>query len=320
MDRLEVMAVFVAVVEAGSLSAAGRLLDMPLATVSRKLAELEAHLKASLLNRSTRRLELTDSGRLYLDACKRILSEVGDAERAAAGEYSQPKGELVITAPVVFGRLHVLPIVTQFLQAFADVDVRLVLGDRVSQLLDEHIDLAVRIGPLQDSAYKVANLGWLHEVVCASPAYLLAHGTPRLAADVAQHACVTFDTLAASHQWLFHDQGVVTPVPIRSRLIVNTAEAALDAAKAGLGLTRLLSYQVDEACTNGELRVVLDAYQAPTIPVSLVFNAQKHIPLKLRSFLDFAAPRLRVRLQRLARCAIAGEDGIKNPKRRLKTR
>ena len=194
MDRLDAMTVFLAVVDDGSLSAAGRRLGMPLATVSRKLAELEGHLGARLINRSTRRLELTDPGRAYEQACRRILDDVDGAERAVAGEYDTPRGELAITAPIVFGRLHVLPVVNEFLRANAEVDVRLALGDRVAHLLDEHVDVAVRIGVLPDSRLNAVPLGTLRSVVCASPAYLKAHGTPRTPADLDPHRCITFDS------------------------------------------------------------------------------------------------------------------------------
>ena len=299
MDRLNAMRVLLAVVEAGSLSGAGRRLGMPLATVSRKVADLEGHLKARLLDRSTRRLELTESGRAYVDACKRILGEVDDAERAAAGEYSTPRGELVVTAPVVFGRLHVLPIVTQFLNDYPAVDVRLILGDRLVHLLDEHIDLAVRIGSLKDSSLKARSVGSLRQSVCASPAYLKARGVPKHPNDLAAHACITFDALEAPARWVFAVDGASLPVPVHSRLIVNTAEAAVDAARAGLGLTRLLSYQIDAACRAKELAVVLAAYEPPPIPVSLLFGGHDRIALKVRAFVDFAAPRLQARLPRI---------------------
>jgi DNA-binding transcriptional LysR family regulator len=308
MDRFDAMSVFLAVVEAGSLSAAGRRLDMPLATVSRKVSELETHLKARLLNRSTRRLELTDTGRAYVDACKRILVEVGEAERAATGEYSAPKGELVITAPVVFGRLHVLPVVTEFLLAFPAVNVRLALGDRITHLLDEHLDLAVRIGTLPDSSFKATGVGWLRRVVCGSPAYLASHGVPQTPADLDNHDCVTFDALASPDQWVFRYEQSELAVPVHSRLVVNTVEAAVDAARTGLGLTRLLSYQIDAARRAGDLAVVLEAFEPPPIPVSLVFNAQQRIPLKLRAFLDFAAPRLRERMLVLAEAASTSQN------------
>jgi DNA-binding transcriptional LysR family regulator len=187
MDRLESMTVLLAVVETGSLSAAGRTLGMPLATVSRKVSELEAHLKARLLHRSTRRLRLTDAGSAYVGACKRILEDLNEAERAAAGEYSAPRGELVITAPVVFGRVHVLPIVGEFLKLYPEVDVRLALNDRSVDLLQDHVDLAVRIGELSDSSLIATRVGMIRRVVCASPAYLAQHGQPQAPAELGRH-------------------------------------------------------------------------------------------------------------------------------------
>jgi DNA-binding transcriptional LysR family regulator len=296
MDRLEAMAVLVAAVEAGSLSGAGRHLGMPLATVSRKVSELEAHLKTRLFNRSTRQLTLTDAGRSYVAVCKRILEEVGEAERAAAGEYSAPKGDLVITAPVVFGRLHVLPVVTQFLRAHPEVDVRLLLADRISNLFEDHIDVAIRIGPLPDSNLIATRVGLVRRVVCASPAYLEARGTPKAPVDVAAHDCVMFGGLTASSTWLFTADKADVSVAIRSRLVVNTAEAAIDAAIAGVGLTRVLSYQIAAARRAGALTVILEPFERVPWPVSLVYASQGMLALKLRAFLDFAAPRLKRRL------------------------
>jgi len=298
MDRLDAMTVFLAVVDDGSLSAAGRKLGMPLATVSRKLAELEEHLGARLLNRSTRRMELTDAGRGYEQACRRILDEVASAEAAVAGEYDTPRGELAVTAPLVFGRLHVLPVINEFLRANAEVDVRLALGDRIAHLIDEHVDVAVRIGVLPDSRLNAAPLGQLRAVVCASPAWLKAHGTPRTPADLAAHRCITFES-TFSAPWRFAGGAAFTPV--RPRLIVNTAEAAVDAAVAGLGVTRLLSYQADAALRAGRLRRLLKRFEPEPIPVSLVWDGQQRVTSKLRRFLDFAAPRLRGRLAALQR-------------------
>ena len=296
MDRLESMAVFEAVVAAGSLSGAGRRLGMPLATISRKLTDLEQHLNARLLKRSTRQLALTDAGRSYLTACKRILQDVGEAERAASGEFRAPKGELIVTAPIVFGRLHVLPVATAFLEAFPEVDLRLILGDRVVNLLDDPVDLAVRIGDLPDSSLSAARIGAVRRVVCASPTYLAKHGTPDAPGDLAAHRCITFDTLMASSAWRFDGKSGEISVPVHSRLVVNTAEAAVDAAIAGLGVTRVLSYQVEAARSSGKLAVLLRDFEPAPTPVSLVYSRQGPLPQKLRAFLDFAAPRLRERL------------------------
>jgi DNA-binding transcriptional LysR family regulator len=296
MDRLDAMTVFLAVVDDGSLSAASRRLAMPLATVSRKLAELEAHLGARLLNRSTRRLELTEPGRAYELACRRILDDVEGAERAVAGEYDTPRGELAITAPIVLGRLHVLPVITAFLRANAAVDVRLALGDRVAHLMDEHVDVAVRIGELPDSRLNALAVGTLRALVCASPAYLKRHGTPRAPAELAAHRCITFDATFPT-PWRFAGGQVFTPA--RPRLAVNTAEAAVDAAVAGLGVTRVLSYQADAALRAKHLRRLLHGFEPEAIPVNLVWDGQGRVTSKLRAFLDFAAPRLRERLAAL---------------------
>lgn len=296
MDRFESMTVFLAVVDAGSLSAAGRKLGMPLATVSRKVSELEAHLKARLLSRSTRQLKLTDAGREYVVACKRILDDVDITERTASGEYLTPRGHLTITAPMVFGRLHVLPVITEFLQTYADIDVRLVLGDRIVGLLEDHIDLAVRIGELPDSSLSATRVGAVRRVVCGSPGYFAAHGTPKLPRDLGTHQCITFEGLMSAQGWDFKSGKTVVSVPIHSRLVVNTAEAAIDAAIAGVGITRVLSYQIETAQRQRLLSAVLQKFEPAAIPVSLVYSKQQRLPLKLRAFLDFTAPQLRSRL------------------------
>jgi DNA-binding transcriptional LysR family regulator len=297
MDRFESMAVLLAVVEAGSLSAAGRKLGMPLATVSRKISELEKHVKARLLSRSTRQLTLTDAGRDYVAACKRILEDVNEAERAASGEYSAAKGDLVITAPIVFGRLHVLPITAEFLEAYPEIDVRLALGDRVVNLLEDHVDLALRIGELPDSSLIAKRVGTIRYVVCASPKYFAERGVPKSLHDLAVHQCVTFGALMSPDSWVFRVNGADVSVPIHSRLIVNTAEAAIDAAIAGVGVTRVFSYQMEDARRAGLLRVALREFESAPIPVSLVYPSQGRSPLKLRAFVDFATPRLRERIK-----------------------
>jgi DNA-binding transcriptional LysR family regulator len=296
MDRLESMTVFLEVVAIGSLSGAGRKLGMPLATVSRKVTELEAHLKARLLNRSTRQLTLTDAGREYVIACKRIVEDLAEAERVASGEFSAPKGDLVITAPIVFGRLHVLPVIAEFLQAYPEVDVRLLQGDRVVNLIDDHVDVAVRIGALPDSRLSATRVGVTRTAVCASPDYFAARGTPATPLDLTAHRCITFEALMAAHAWSFDMNGREVSVPIRSRLIVNTAEAAIDAALAGVGITRVLCYQFEQARRAASLQLALQPFEPATLPISLVYNSQKRLPLKLRAFLDFAAPRLRERM------------------------
>jgi len=296
MNRLESMSILVAVVDACSLSAAARQLGMPLATLSRKVAELESHLNTRLLHRTTRQLSLTEAGSSYVAACRRILEEIGEAERAATGEYAAPKGELVVTAPIVFGRLHVVPVVVEFLAQYPEIDVNLVLTDRVVHLMDEHVDLAVRIGELPDSALVATKVGTVRRVVCGSPAYLAKRGVPERPLDLAAHACISFEVLAFKRAWVFGSGKSERSVQIHTRFTVNTAEAAIAAAILGVGLARVLSYQVEDALRDGLLRLVLETFEAAPLPLSLVYKEQAPIPLKLRAFLDFVTPRLRNRM------------------------
>ncbi len=296
MDRLESMSTLVAAVEAGSLSAASRKLGMPLATVSRKVSELEAHLRTRLVTRTSRRLTLTDAGRSYVAACKRLLEDIEEAERAASGEYSAPRGELIITAPIVFGRLHVLPVAMEFLKAYPDIDIRLTLADRLVNLLEERVDLAVRIGDLPDSSLVAMRIGSISRVVCGSPDYLAKRGTPKSLRELNTHDCITFEGLASADAWTFATGKSLVSVALHSRLVVNTAEAAIDAAIAGIGLTRVLSYQASIAIDAGKLAVVLREFEPPPWPVSLIYGGGRFLPLKLRAFLDFTAPRLKARL------------------------
>jgi DNA-binding transcriptional LysR family regulator len=293
MDRFDAMSVLLAVADGGSLSAGARRLGMPLATVSRKVSELEAHLHARLLNRGSRRLELTDAGQSYVAACRRILEDVVEAERTASGEYRAPRGELVITAPVVFGRLHVLPIVGAFLKAYPDIDVHMTFADRVVSLLEEHVDVALRIGELPDSSLVATRVGTTRRVICASPDYLIARGTPATPNDLASHDCITFEGLMSPRAWAFRASGSEQSISVHSRLVVNTAEAAIDMAVAGIGLTRVLSYQIAAPLADRRLVIVLEPFEPAPAPVSLVYGGHGLLPLKLRAFLDFASPRLK---------------------------
>ena len=296
MDRLEAMSILLEAVETGSLSAAGRRLGMPLPTISRKVSDLEAHLKTRLLLRGGRKLVLTDAGRNYVAACKRILEDVVEAERVAAGEYRAPTGELVISTPLVFGRVHVVPVVTEFLKAYPDIHIRLQMTDRVVNLIEDHIDLAVRIGALPDSSLIATRIGTANLVVFASPAYLAARGTPRTPEDLAAHDCIAFDALSAGDRWDFASNRVGSSVPIHPRLRANTAEAVIEAALGGLGIARTMSYPIAPAVAAGALGIVLRDYELPAVPISLVYPSQRLLPLKLRAFLDFATPRLRERV------------------------
>ena len=270
MDRLESMSMLVAVADGGSLSAAGRKLNVPLTTVSRKVSELEAHLGTQLIQRSSRRIALTDAGTAYIEACRRILDDISEAERTASGEYQAPRGELVITAPIVFGRLHVLPVICDFLKAYPEIDIRLVQADRNISLADEHIHLAVRIGTLPDSTLKATRVGEVRRVVCGSPSYFALHGIPTRPEELAGHDCITSDVLDAPDVWRFGSGRSEMAVPVRPRMYVTTAEASIDAAIAGIGVARLLSYQVARSMGEGSLILALQDFEPPPRPVNLL--------------------------------------------------
>jgi DNA-binding transcriptional LysR family regulator len=293
MDRLDSMSILVTVAEAGSLTAAARLLDTPLTTVSRKISDLEGHLKTQLLTRSSRRIGLTDAGRSYVAACKRILEDVGEAERIVAGEYTAPKGELSVTAPIVFGRLHLVPVLADFLRAYPDIDVRLTLSNRQVNLTEEGIDAALRVGDLPDSALIATRVGTIRRVFAASPEYLKARGVPQNPADLVGHDCIGVQGFTGSGFWSVADGG---EIPVRYRLIVNSTDAACEAAKEGMGIVSVFSHHVASNFQDGTLVSVLPDFRRETLPLSLVRGAGEYLPLKLRAFLDFVTPRLKARL------------------------
>jgi DNA-binding transcriptional LysR family regulator len=293
MDRLEAMSTFLAVVEAGSLSAAARRLKTPLATVSRNVSELESRLRTKLFNRSTRQLVLTDAGGSYVAACKRILADVTEAERAASGEYTAPTGELNVTAPVGLGRIYLIPILADFLKAYPDIKASLILTDRVLSLFQEQIDVGLRIGALPDSSLIAIRVGAVHRMACASPTYLAARGTPRTPDDLAGHDCISYSAFVSPDVWPFVRDKTNVAVPVHARLIVSSAEAACDAACAGIGITCAFSYHFQTALECGALTTLLDEFQPPTRPVHLVYTANRFLPIKVRAFLDFTAPRLK---------------------------
>jgi DNA-binding transcriptional LysR family regulator len=303
MDRLAAMSILLRVVESGSFSAASRDLRMPLATVSRKVSELESHLGTRLLIRTTRKLAMTEAGAAYVASAKRILEATDEAERAAAGEYHRPRGELIVTAPVLFGRLHVLPVVADFLAAYPDIDVRLLLSDRNLHLVDDHVDIAARIGALPDSGMVATRLGAMRTVACARPKLLAAHAIPMSPQDIAGLPCVNFDFRSRASTWRFRlkDSKEIIEIPVQSRLSLSTAEAAIWAAIQSIGIVRVLLYQCADALREGSLRIVLSDFELAPLPVHLIHAGGGALPLKTRAFLDFVAPRLRRQLNEVAR-------------------
>lgn len=293
MDRLDGMRVFVAVAEQQGFAAAARRLGISAPAATRAVAALEERIGSRLLQRTTRALRLTEAGARYLADCKRILAEVEEAEASAAGSHRDPKGQLGITAPAMFGRMHMAPILLDFLDRHRLVSARLVLLDRVVDLLEEGLDVALRIAPLPDSALHAVRVGSMRRVVCASPDYLARHGMPGHPAALEQSDAIGFGASPAAAEWSFVDGGGVLRVRPSPRLVVNSADVAIAAAVAGKGVTRVLSYQVAPEIAAGRLVVLLAAYEPPPIPIHLVHLAGRRADAKLRAFIDFAAARLR---------------------------
>lgn len=292
MDRFEAMRTLVAAIDGGSLSAASRTLGIPLTTVSRRVSDLEARLGTRLVVRTSRKLIPTEEGAAFLVAARRVLEDLGEAERSASGEYRAPRGELLVTAPIMFGKQHVAPIVHDFLSAYPDVTVRLVLADTMIDLVENHVDVAVRIGNLPDSSLIARRVGTVRWVVCASPAYLASHDVPKIPQDLSDHACIAFEGLQSYRQWPFVVASRATSISIRPRFSVNTADAVIDGACNGLGIARIMSYQASGGVREGSLVPVLADHGPAPIPVHLVHAAQALQPLKLRAFMDFVIPRL----------------------------
>ena len=296
MDRLAAINVFVAIAEAGSLSAAGRRLGMPLSTVSRYLAALEDQVRVRLITRTTRDLVLTESGRHYLESCRRIVAELEAAELRLAGEHEEPQGELAVTAPVVFGRLQVLPVVVEFLRMSPRVTARLLLVDRTVDLIEEGLDVSVRIGALPDSSLIATRVGSIRHITCASPAYLVSRGKPSSPQELRNHDCISFTALSPVERWSFAG-AKPQRVNLHPRLTVNTAEAAIDAAVAGLGITRVLSYQAARPVADGSLRLILENFEPEEMPVNILHREDRLPQAKVQSFVAFAVPRLRKALK-----------------------
>ena len=292
---------FVAVAKSGGFSAAARSLGQPVATVSRRVAELESELGAKLFDRSTRHVTLTEGGASYFAACQRILEDLREADERISGEHQTPKGELTVSAPVGLGRQHLQPICHEFLRAFPEVDLQLQMVDRVINLLDEHVDVALRVSSLPDSSLVARPVGSIRMVVCASPDYLARRGTPTHPTELDRHDCISWSSLGPFKSWLFCDGETETMFPIKVRMTTTMPDSAVQAAVAGMGLVQATSYQLASDVVTGRLVPVLRTFEAAPTPVNFVYQSGRLLPQKVRAFLDFAAPRLSERLQDVGR-------------------
>jgi DNA-binding transcriptional LysR family regulator len=290
MDKLRAMATFVRIVETGSLSAAAEALQLSGPSVVRSLAALEREVGVRLLNRTTRRSSLTDEGREYYERCRRVLAEVAAADALLSARHAEPRGRLRVTAPLAFGRLHIAPLVREFMALHPAVEVELLLLDRIVDLVEEGVDLGVRIAALADSSLVAVRVGTTQRIVCAAPRYLKSAGTPATPADLAGHRCIVFAGLAPDNEWTFADRP--SRVAVRPVLRTNQFDVALDACVAGIGCGQFLSYQVEAAVSAGKLKLILPRYAPPPVPIQLVYPHARLLSPNVRAFVDLAQARL----------------------------
>jgi len=293
MDRLQSMRAFVAVADARSFAAAARRLVLSPPALTRAISGLEARIGARLLHRTTRTVRLTEAGARFLADCKRILGEIEEAEAAAAGGSLEPRGQLAVTAPVLFGRMYVAPILFEFLERYAGVTARTLFVDRIVDLLEEDIDVAVRIAHLPDSSLTAIPVGSVRSVVCASPRYLAAYGRPRTVDDLAKHKTIAFWPTLASLDWSFGSGSRVRTVRASAQLIVNNNDLAIAAAVAGRGLARVLSYQIVAEVRAKRLEILLADFEPKPLPISVVHVEGRRAAAKVRAFVDMTVERLR---------------------------
>jgi len=293
LDRLQAMKTFVTVVESGGFTPAARKLDVSLSVVSRIVTELEAHLGVRLLTRTTRLVRPTATGAIYYENCRRILAEIDEAELATTGAHAAPRGKLSITASVLFGRRFVTPIVVEYLRRYPEVDVDCLLIDRNVNFVDEGIDVGIRIGRLPSSSLQAIPVGQVRRVVCAAPEYLARHGAPATPDDLAHHTVIQTTGISTLPEWRFMRDGEIAPVRLTPRMATSTNDSAIAAAVSGFGLAAVLSYQIADEVRDGKLRIVLDAFEQPPLPIHVIHREGRHAMHKVRAFIDLAVDTLR---------------------------
>ncbi|RKG69799.1 LysR family transcriptional regulator [Corallococcus exercitus] len=286
MDQLFTLRTFVAVARQGSFTAASRRLRISPSVATRAVAQLEERLGLALLTRTTRSVRLTERGQVYLESCQRLLEDLDEAERHVRGENAEPRGELSLSAPIVFGRLHVLPVVQKLLAAHPALSVRLHLSDRNQHLVDEGIDAAVRLGEMKDSGLIALKVGTVRRVLVASPRYVKQRGTPRSPAELIRHELIAFENLDATNEWRFGEKEKA--VRVQPRLTLNSADTAIAAAERGMGIARTLSYQVADAVLEGRLVLLLGTFAPPPVPVSVIYPGRRSASANVGAFVRTA--------------------------------
>lgn len=292
MDRFHLMGVFVAVVDANGFAGAARKLAISPPAVTRAVNELESHLGLRLLTRTTRTVRVTDAGERYVQDCRRILAEVADADESVTGQHSAPRGRLTLTAPILFGCKYVTPIVTEYLQRYPEVSASCMFLDRIVNMVDEGVDVAIRVGELPDSTMQAIRVGQVRRVVCASPAYLKAQGIPLAPSDLQQHAIVSANSATPNPEWRMVEAGAPRAIRLQARMTTTTNDSAIAAVVAGFGLTQLLSYQVADHLRGRKLKTVLTAYEPEPVPVHVVHREGRQASHRVRAFIDLVVTRL----------------------------
>ncbi len=293
MDRLSEMQIYVAVAESEGFAAAARRLNISPPVVTRAVADLEARLGIKLLNRTTRYVRVTDAGQRYLEDARRVLIAADEADEAAIGVNAEPRGHFTVTAPVLFGRMYVMPGIVDYLQQFPATEISALFVDRVVNLLEEGVDVALRIGELGDSSYNALRIGSVRRVLCASPEYIARFGEPLHPDALPNHQLIVATNLGMNIEWRFNQSGKPFAVRIRPRLNVTSIDSAIEAAVRGLGITRVMSYQVAQEVAQGRLKILLHEFEPPIVPVHILHREGRYSSAKIRSFIDFMAERLR---------------------------
>ena len=293
MDRLHLIDVFVAVVDAQGLASAARKLRISPPAVTRAINELETRLGARLLTRTTRSVHVTEAGAVYAESCRRILTDLEEADDSASGVHGVPRGLLTVTAPVLFGSMHVMPIVTEFLQRNPEVTASCWFLDRVVNMLEESVDVGVRIGALPDSSMQAIRVGSMRVVMCAAPSYLNSRGTPQCPEDIDKHVTISVGSATSETEWHVQDSGEQRAIKLRPRLTTVTSDAAVTAAISGFGITNLLFYKVADHVREGRLATVLGNYELAAIPVHVMHREGRHATKRSRAFIDLAVEHLR---------------------------
>ena len=293
MDKFNLISIFIAVVDTNGFAAAARKLNISPPAVTRAINELETQLNVRLLTRTTRKVRVTDAGARYVEDCRKIIAELSEADESVGGSHGAPRGRLTLTAPVLFGSKFVTPIVAEYLQTYPEVSASCLFLDRIVNMMDEGIDVAIRIGELPDSSMQSIRVGQVRRVICAAPGYLKQYGIPRKPEDLQNHSIISANSMDSSPEWTLMEDGVARVIKLQSRFTTSSNDSAIAATAGGFGLTRLLSYQIADFLRAGQLKTLLGQCEPPALPIHVVHREGRHASKKARAFIDLAVARLR---------------------------